>query len=243
MKNALLNHGYGSLIAEKLTEDHILIPSAYHEKNDPSRARCQHYLDPYVWSGTTVGYILDRQEYLGHTILGKTIGENFKTKKRRFATPDELMIFPNTHEAIIDQETWEKAQKLRKRCPKRLANGQMTHRMSGMVFCADCGARMAFISASSKHRKDGTQYESDNAFQCGNYKSIHNKCSSHFIKASTLETLVLDAIRAVTEKVLEDEVAFAQQLVDRWEKGITKNLLITENRSLSTRSESTSWMC
>lgn len=59
----------------------------------------------YRWTATTVGYILDRQEYLGYTVLGKSICEKFKTKQRRAATADELMIFPNTHEAIVDQDT------------------------------------------------------------------------------------------------------------------------------------------
>lgn len=79
--------------------------------------------DPYRWTATTVGYILDRQEYLGHTVLGKSICENFKTKQRRAATADELMIFPNTHEAIVDQDTWNIAHKLRLRKQPKAANG------------------------------------------------------------------------------------------------------------------------
>ena len=86
---------------------------------------CRHgeMADPYRWTATTVGYILDRQEYLGHTVLGKSICENFKTKQRRAATADELMIFPNTHEAIVDQDTWNIAHKLRLRKRPKAANG------------------------------------------------------------------------------------------------------------------------
>ena len=79
--------------------------SCYAALNQPKNCRHKNVADPYRWSATTVGYILDRQEYLGHTVLGKSICENFKTKQRRAATPDELMIFPDTHEAIIDQDT------------------------------------------------------------------------------------------------------------------------------------------
>ena len=92
-------------IAEILTAEQVLIPSAYTAKTSPENCRNKDYADPYRWSATTVGYILDRQEYLGHTVLGKSICENFKTKQRRPATADELMIFPDTHEAIIDQDT------------------------------------------------------------------------------------------------------------------------------------------
>lgn len=76
----------------------------------------------YRWTATTVGYILDRQEYLGHTVLGKSICEKFKTKQRRAATADELMIFPNTHEAIVDQDTRNIAHKLRLRKRPKAAN-------------------------------------------------------------------------------------------------------------------------
>ena len=110
-------------IAEMLTAEKVLIPSAYAALNQPKNCRHKNVADPYRWSATTVGYILDRQEYLGHTVLGKSICENFKTKQRRAATPDELMIFPDTHEAIIDQDTWDIARKIRSKKKSRVANG------------------------------------------------------------------------------------------------------------------------
>lgn len=133
-------------IARRLSADHVMIPSAYLQQSGTSQCRNYRFHDPYIWSGTVVGYILNRQEYLGHTVLGKTIQESFKSKRRRKATPDELLIFPNTHEPIISQELWDKAQRLRKRAPKRLPSGTYTHRLSGLLFCADCGSRMAFSS-------------------------------------------------------------------------------------------------
>ena len=133
-------------IAEQLTEEKVLIPSAYTAKYFPENCRNRSFSDPYRWNANTIGHILDRQEYLGHTVLGKSICENFKTKQRRAATPEELMIFPDTHEAIIDQDTWDIAQKLRVRAKPRAANGTYSHRLSGMIYCADCGSRMGFIS-------------------------------------------------------------------------------------------------
>lgn len=81
-------------IAEMLSAEKILIPSAHAARYFPENCRHSEVADPYRWSATTVGYILDRQEYLGHTVLGKSICENFKTKQRRAATADELMISP-----------------------------------------------------------------------------------------------------------------------------------------------------
>ncbi len=216
-------------IADILTADKVLIPSAYAERYNPENARQHNYHDPYLWTNTTVIYILDRMEYLGHTVLGKTICENFKTKKRRKATQDELMIFPDTHEAIIDQDTWNTAQRLRKRSTKRLADGTNSHRLSGLVFCADCGSRMSFCSPSSKKREDGTVFDSDTGFQCGNYRSIYEKCTSHFIKASTLEAAILKAIQLVSGYVLENEEDFITQIREQWKSQWTQES--EENRA------------
>ena len=106
-------------IADTLSEDKILIPSAYARQNHPEDCQCTNYHDPYTWNATTVGYILNRREYLGHTVLGKTTRDNFKTKRKRIANEDELLVFYNTHEAIIDQETYDKAQRMRKRVSPR----------------------------------------------------------------------------------------------------------------------------
>ena len=208
-------------IAEILTAEQVLIPSAYTAKTSPENCRNKDYADPYRWSATTVGYILDRQEYLGHTVLGKSICENFKTKQRRAATPEELMIFPDTHEAIIDQDTWDIAQKLRVRAKPRAANGTYSHRLSGMIYCADCGSRMGFISPEA--RQSGKHYDSDSAFQCGNYRNQNNECVSHFIKTSALEAAILQAIKAVSQYVIENEAEFISQLKTVWNESKSKS--------------------
>ena len=208
-------------IAETLTEEKVLIPSAYTAKYSPENCRHKTIIDPYRWNATTVGYILDRQEYLGHTVLGKSICENFKTKQRRAATPEELMIFPDTHEAIIDQDTWDIAQKLRVRAKPRAANGTYSHRLSGMIYCADCGSRMGFISPDAKQSEK--HYDSDSAFQCGNYRNKNNECVSHFIKTSALEAAILQAIKAVSQYVIENEAEFISQLKTVWNENKSKS--------------------
>ena len=215
-------------VAKTLREEKVLIPSAYAEKHHPENARKHNYHDPYLWSNTSVIYILDRMEYLGHTVLGKTVCENFKTKKRRKAEPDELMIFPDTHEAIIDQATWDKAQKMRKRSPKKVADGTYSHRLSGLVFCADCGARMGYSSPECKN----TNFDSDSSFQCSHYRNIFEECTSHFVKASVLEEAVLTAIRRVSAYVLADEDAFVEQLQAQWDSQ-RKQISEDEKRELA----------
>ena len=218
----LASQGVGvTAIAEMLTEEKVLIPSAYAAKYSPENCRHKAPIDPCRWSATTVGYILDRQEYLGHTVLGKSICENFKTKQRRAAAPDELMIFPDTHEAIIDQDTWNMARKLRVQKKPRAANGTYSHRLSGLVYCADCGSRMGFVSPDAKH--NGKHYDSDSAFQCGNYRNQNSECVSHFIKTSALEAAILQAIKAVSKYVIENEAEFVAQLKAVWNESRSRS--------------------
>ena len=207
-------------IADILTAEQVLIPAAYAALHNPKNCRHKSVTDPYRWNATTVGYILDRQEYLGHTVLGKSICENFKTKQRRAATPDELMIFPDTHEAIIDQDTWDIARKIRMKKKPRVANGTYSHRLSGLVYCADCGARMGFISPDARH--GDKHYDSDSAFQCGNYRSTEAECVSHYVKTSVLEAAVLQAIQTVSKYVLENEAEFIDQLRAVWNEHQTR---------------------
>lgn len=208
-------------IAEILSEEKVLIPSAYAAKTSPENCRHKDPINPYRWNATTVGYILDRQEYLGHTVLGKSICENFKTKQRRAATADELMIFPDTHEAIIDQDTWDIAQKLRSKKKPKAANGTYTHRLSGLVYCADCGARMSYSSPEAKHTEKN--YDSDSSFQCSSYRNIHRECASHYVKTSVLEAAILQAIQAVSKYVLENEDEFIAQLRAVWNENKAKH--------------------
>ena len=222
-------HGAGlTEISDTLTCDKVLIPSAYSQKYQPQNNRNTSFHDPYCWNNTTVSYILDRQEYLGHTILGKTISENFKIKKRRKASEDELIIFRNTHEPIITQEVWDAAQKLRKRSPRKLQNGTYSHRLSGLIFCADCGHRMSYKSPDSVRRPDNRHFDSDSGFQCVRYRNRYDGCTSHSIKVSVLEEAILKSIQAVSDYVLEDEDAFIEELQAQWQS--QKQGLFVENK-------------
>ena len=201
-------------IADTLSEDKILIPSAYARQNHPEDCQCTNYHDPYTWNATTVGYILNRREYLGHTVLGKTTRDNFKTKRKRIANEDELLVFYNIHEAIIDQETYDKAQRMRKRVSPRRNSEKPAHRLSGLLYCADCGSRLAYINSKPK---DGKIYDSNQAFRCSRYHNKYHSCTGHYIKASTIEMLIYQATKRVSQYVLKDEKEFVEQLKAQYE--------------------------
>ena len=202
-------------IAEVLSADKILIPSAYWEQREGMVSRNHRYKDPYIWTNAALASILDRKEYLGHTVLGKTVRESLKSKKRRKATEDELLFFPDTHEAIIDQETWDRANRLRKRSPKKISRGPYFHRLSGMVFCADCGSRLGY---HAQNKKDADEWDPmSGGFQCSKYRNIYHACSSHYVGIKQLEVALLKAVQAVSQYVLQDEDVFVDQLMTQWE--------------------------
>ena len=192
-------------IANKLSEEKVLIPSAYLEQSEHGESRNHSYHDPYRWNCTAVAYILEKQEYMGHTVLGKTICENFKTKQRRAATPDELMIFPDTHEAIIDQDTWDIARKIRSKKKPRVANGSYSHRLSGLVYCADCGSKLHFATCKSFN---GSQ----DHYRCAKYKSNTGSCTAHFIREEVLKQIVWGRIFDVTALFFDDIMAFREMM-------------------------------
>ena len=226
----LVIEGVGvSAIARQLTDERVLIPSAYAAEHCPENNHSKSFTSPYTWSNTAVCYILEKQEYMGHTVLGKTVLESFKTKKRRKAKPEELMIFPNTHEAIIDEETWNTAQKARKTIRKEVPNGTYTNRLTGLLYCADCGHRMYYRSPQSQHRANGKIYDSDNLYTCGNYRNIHRQCTAHSVKVSAVESLIAVSIREVCGFALEHEEEFLNTVREMDDKESER--IITDSRN------------
>lgn len=193
-------------IADILYADKILIPSAYAEKYYPENQHSKSFHDPIRWTNQTIIHILEKREYMGHTVLGKTISESYKTKKRRKATEDELMIFENTHEAIIDEETWNNVQRLieTKRRPKK--NGAPPCRLSGLLYCADCGSKLS-------HRYNSrNKYDADNSYGCSSYRQYTRNCTMHYIRVSVVEKLILEAIREVSAYALSNEKEFVKKV-------------------------------
>lgn len=188
-------------IADILTAEKVLIPSAYAKIHCPENDHSKGFTNPYLWSATAVSYILAKQEYMGHTVLGKTISVSYKTKKRRKAEPDELMIFKNTHPAIVDEETWHLAQKLRKTVRKP-SYDRPPHPLTGLVYCADCGSKMTHRQPSPTKKK---KYDADDAYTCSSYRQRTRDCTMHYIKTSVLWELILTAIREVSDYVRQDE--------------------------------------
>ena len=224
-------------IANKLSEEKVLIPSAYLEQSEHGESRNHSYHDPYRWNCTAVAYILEKQEYMGHTVLGKTICENFKTKKRRKARPDELIIFENTHEAIVDEETWLLAQKLRQNVRKADPMGE-PNVLTGKIYCADCGAPMynhrqrkgrERIYYTAKGEKRTSYSNPADCYECSTYNLAYQKydrhCTCHHISTKALKSIILKTIQETCHYVSLNEQEFVYSLQ---EESAMKDIAVSE---------------
>ncbi len=200
-------------IARQLERDNVLIPSAYTLQYHPEQCNRKAEMGNTRWNDSTVREILNRREYLGHTILRKTIGINFKTDARRSASEDEQFVFENTHEPIIDAELWEQAHKGLKHNMRRLKDG--THQteclLPGLVYCADCGSRLGY---ETHYYKSGGAYHN---FRCSRYANRTRDCTFHYINEQHLYQLVLHSIQRISRRVIADERGFAEELRKQWQ--------------------------
>lgn len=131
--------GYGpTQIAKILTQDKILKPTAYTELKSTGTITSD---KPYRWAQKTIAGILEKPEYLGHTVNFKTYRKSYKHKKKLNAAKEDWVIFENTHPAIISQHDFDLVQALRENKRKIQKSGELNP-FSGMVYCADCGKRM-----------------------------------------------------------------------------------------------------
>ena len=191
-----------SQIARILTDEKIMRVSLYIALRDGRAHMPACVSESYSWDCTTVKHILDRPEYMGHTVNFRSYKDSYKDKKRKFRPKEEWQIFEETHEAIVDAETWHTAQRCRKVVRRPNSTGE-ANPLTGLVYCADCGSRM------HNHRLRVNKYDSDDSYNCNLYINRYpHKCTTHYIKTSVLRTLVFDAIKAVSVFVRDSEEEF-----------------------------------
>lgn len=208
--------GYGPRrIANILTERKILIPSAYAlEKGYAVRNNIPK--NPYQWSSTVVVDVLERMDYLGHTVNFKTHRKSYKQKKKIENDKSEWNIFENTHEPIIDKSTFDIVQKIRANRKRPTKMGEMPM-FSGILYCADCGKKLSF------HRR-ANDPDTKHNFVCSNYRSDTHNCSMHYIRNVVVEQLVLENLREVVSYVKAYEDEFVQMVMDADIKQKSKEL-------------------
>ena len=182
----------------------------------------------YRWVADTISTMLEKKEYLGHTVNFKTYKQSYKSKKKLYNPEEKQLIFENTHEAIIDVDTWERVQELRKnkRRPTRTGKSNM---FSGIAYCADCGQKLYYCT--SKYFESRQDH-----FVCSTSRKGKENCSTHFIRATILEQGVLAHLKYVIGTVAGYENQF-RKVLDAKQKAEVKKELSAKKKLLS-KSES-----
>ena len=186
-------------IAKLLQEEKVLNPTAY-KKREGIKTPSPETADPYHWNTNTVVHILERREYTGCTVNFKTYTNSIWDKKQRETPIEKRAVFYNTHPSIIEQEVFDKVQEIRQQRHRRTKTGKSSL-FSGMVYCADCGAKMRYCTTNYFEKRQ-------DHFVCANYRSNTGSCSAHFIRAVVLEELVWMHMRTVISYVSRYEDHF-----------------------------------
>ncbi|RHO93603.1 DUF4368 domain-containing protein [Clostridium sp. AF37-5AT] len=202
---AMTIEGYGPYqIASKLKEEKILIPSAYLAQHGEGVNKNKTFKDVYGWGSSTICNILEKREYLGHTINFKT-RKHFKDKKSHYVPEDEWTIFENTHEAIIDQQTFDLVQKIRGNVRRYPDGWGEAAPLTGLLYCADCGGKMYV------HRTNNGKRISQ--YTCSQYSKVPvgKLCTTqHRINEDVVLSLVSEMLKAIAEYAKHDRAEFVR---------------------------------
>ena len=186
-------------IANQLKADKVLTPTAYRALQGIKTPNKKPE-DPCDWHSSTVVAILERREYTGCTVNFKTYTNSIWDKKQRDNPLEKQAIFPNTHEAIIEEAVFEKVQQVRQQRHRKTRTGRSSI-FSGLVYCADCGEKL-YYGSTNNYRTEGA------FFDCSLHWKHKDKCGTHYIREAVLSRLVLKHIQAVTGYILRHEAHF-----------------------------------
>ena len=200
---SLTMEGYGPYrISKLLSEAKVEIPAVHLARFDEGVNRTKPVKDPYGWGSSTIVSILKKREYLGHTVNFKT-RKHFKDKKSHYVDESEWTIFENTHEAIIDQETFDNVQRIRGNARRYPDGFGEAYPLTGLMYCADCGGKMYVHRTYNGKRVP--------QYTCGQYGKypIGSLCpTQHRIKAEAVLTLIADMLRTIAEYSRNDRAEF-----------------------------------
>lgn len=204
-------------------------------KDPEDKNRCD-MLKPYEWAGVSVVRMLEKPEYMGDTVNFRTRKLSYKDKVAVKNDSDEIVVFTDTHEAIIDRKTWYMVQELRK-TKRRINTEGESNPFVGKIFCADCGGKMHYRNEGKRAGRkwrglpDGSVRTTPACYNCGNYNNSHDQsgkvCCSHNIQAKVIDQFVLETIQYACKSVRMDERAFVESIrsaSEIWEQSEAKKL-------------------
>ena len=199
-------------IAKILEAEKIDIPAYHQQKLGYGLHQSKNFEYPYRWCSSTIASILKKQEYLGHTVNFKT-RKYFKDKKSKYVSEDNWLIFENTHEAIIDQETFDNVQRIRGNVKRYPDGWGEYHSLTGLMYCADCGSKM-YVHRTSN-------YKNIPYYTCSAYTKVPcgTLCpSAHRIKAEAVLNLIQETLKDLKKYLDEDNEAFIRSIQNEMEE-------------------------
>ena len=201
-------------IATQLDQEGVLIPRAYWIQKGVKKAGKGSDLPTHKWYNSTVVKILTTQEYCGDVINFKTYSKSYKNKKRIQNDPENMVVFKDVHEPIIDSAVWEQIQEKRGKIRKRKTKDGERNMFCGLLVCADCGHNLNFHFNQGNH---DIKY-----FNCSNYNSnSRGTCTStHYIRVDFLEQVVLGEIKRLTKYAVRYEDEFLQAVIGSTQKTV-----------------------
>lgn len=198
--------GYGThQICNILKQEKVPTPKEY----KAIHGLCNYHISEvkYCWQDRSIYDILFRQEYIGDTVNFKGTTKSFKDKSKIYFPKEQWKIFKNTHEPIIDEETWNTVQHIRENRQRPTKIGKINI-FSGHLFCKDCGSKLYYCTSRS-------YTENRHFYRCSKYKNTSSKsCTSHTIREHILKELVLENIKQVLSYIRSYEDLFIKQKLE-----------------------------
>jgi hypothetical protein len=144
---------------------------------------------------------------MGVKVLKKTYSDSYKQKKRKETPEEQQITFEGGIPQIVDSETWELAQKLRRTVRRPAKDGRPPSPLTGLLICADCGKKLTharnFDYAKNRERDE---------YVCGNYRQGTKNCTMHYIRTRVVEGIILKVIRQAAQFALLNQAEFAEKI-------------------------------
>lgn len=188
----LFCEGNGKIrIAKILNDDNVLCPSEYKKSVGESYVNCNRYEKTSYWTFSTIDRILKKEMYIGNMVQHTANCSKFDYSPTKVDKNDWIVV-PNTHEPIIDKETWELTQSLLNRRTRQLDFQENVSKYAGFLVCDDCGRTMSKTVWGNNNIR----------YVCGTYKRYSSTlCTSHAIKEPVLDAIILEDINNILSKI------------------------------------------
>ena len=187
-------------IAHRLEDEKVICPTAYYMSLGRKTSNPMPKRGEYAWETATIKHILANRQYTGCTVNFKTSLVSYKVHKTVHNPEEEWQIIPNTQEAIIDEDTFNRVQELRDGRRRNTATGRESL-FSGLLYCADCGSKLYFCAAKSI--KPHQEFH-----RCSAYKESRGGCTIHFIREVVLREMMLELVKRVALFIQQYEAVF-----------------------------------